>query len=613
MKKPKGYWTKERCSEEALKYETRNALKIGSRPAYAAAHRNGWLDAICKHMQSKIKPAGYWTEDRIRQQALKYSTRSDFASYDQAAYHAAQRQNLLDVVCAHMKKHVPQPAYWTEERIYEVARTFQTRTEFSKQAAGAYNAACKKNILDSVCSHMEELRKPKGYWTKERCAEAALQYKTRIAFRKGPRGAYSAARRNGWLTEICKHMDLLIKPAGYWTEDRIQKQALKCETRTEFEQNCKDAYTAAQRRNLLDAVCAHMRQLQKPDGYWTKEIIHEQALKCETRTEFEQNCKDAYAAAQRRNLLDTVCAHMGVPYKPAGYWTEDRIRQQALKYDTRWEFQKNEQSAYSIAHRRNLLDDVCAHMEELRKPHGYWTEDRIQQQALKYDTRGEFKQNSKYAYAAAQRQNLLDDVCSHMEELRKPDGYWTKEIIHEQALKYDTRTDFARNDPAPYAAAKRLGIIDEVCSHMLTKSWDRSDGIVYLYPLNASRSLVKIGICNFGNLQRRVLRVATQFEGSLSAVFAIKSVNAKQVEAELKSYGTKVEQSDLDNLIVKLNGSRKLLSGKRAKILDGYTEMRWSSADDFEAKLDVMRKHSLDGRVTLHKDIGGSLEPVLFI
>lgn len=51
-------------------------------------------------------------------------------------------------------------------------------------------------------------RKPRGYWNKkENCAAEARKYTTRWAFYEGSRGAYYAAKRNGWLDDICGHME----------------------------------------------------------------------------------------------------------------------------------------------------------------------------------------------------------------------------------------------------------------------------------------------------------------------------------------------------------------------------------------------------------------------
>lgn len=44
----RGYWTKERCTEEAAKYITKSAFRNGSPGAFSSAYRHGWLDEICQ-------------------------------------------------------------------------------------------------------------------------------------------------------------------------------------------------------------------------------------------------------------------------------------------------------------------------------------------------------------------------------------------------------------------------------------------------------------------------------------------------------------------------------------------------------------------------------------
>jgi hypothetical protein len=49
-KKPNGYWTFERVQEEAKKYKTRKQFMQKSSSAYGKAHKMGWLDKVCSHM-----------------------------------------------------------------------------------------------------------------------------------------------------------------------------------------------------------------------------------------------------------------------------------------------------------------------------------------------------------------------------------------------------------------------------------------------------------------------------------------------------------------------------------------------------------------------------------
>ena len=70
-------------------------------------------------------------------------------------------------------------------------------------------------------------------------------------------------------------------------------------------------------------------------------------------------------------------------------------------------------------------------MEEIknaRKPYGYWTEDLLKKEALKYNTKGGFIKNNRPAYSSACYKGILNDICEHMDANVK----WTKELIKIQ-------------------------------------------------------------------------------------------------------------------------------------------------------------------------------------
>ena len=54
-RKPNGYWTKERCMEEAKKYKTRSEWSEKSSTSYASARRNGWLKECTAHIKKNKK------------------------------------------------------------------------------------------------------------------------------------------------------------------------------------------------------------------------------------------------------------------------------------------------------------------------------------------------------------------------------------------------------------------------------------------------------------------------------------------------------------------------------------------------------------------------------
>lgn len=94
-----------------------------------------------------------------------------------------------------------------------------------------------------------------------------------------------------------------------------------------------------------------------------------------------------------------------------------------------------------------------------------WTQGRIQAEANRFSCRSDFRAHARLAYNAAQRWNLLDAVCSHME--RKPHPLeWTRRRIDAEALRYSYRGDFKAGSPQAYNAARRMGVLDAVCFHM---------------------------------------------------------------------------------------------------------------------------------------------------
>jgi len=94
------------------------------------------------------------------------------------------------------------------------------------------------------------------------------------------------------------------------------------------------------------------------------------------------------------------------------------------------------------------------------------TLESLQAEALKYETRIGFSKGSPAEYSTARRLGILDDICSHMIAQRKEH---TLESLQAEALKYETRAAFQGGSPAEYSAARRLGILNDICSHMIAQ------------------------------------------------------------------------------------------------------------------------------------------------
>ena len=128
-----------------------------------------------------------------------------FTTISKNNFDMSHKKEFTDRIYTHLDNCRKPYGYWTKERCWEEAKKYNTRVEFKKKANSPYLKASSKKWLDEICSHMNRLRKPNGFWTKERCRKEAIKYKSRNKFSRGSRGAYASANRNGWLDEICEH------------------------------------------------------------------------------------------------------------------------------------------------------------------------------------------------------------------------------------------------------------------------------------------------------------------------------------------------------------------------------------------------------------------------
>lgn len=85
-------------------------------------------------------------------------------------------------------------------------------------------------------------------------------------------------------------------------------------------------------------------------------------------------------------------------------------------------------------------------------------------EAKKYKTKEEFKNGNLTAFLAAYRYGYVDDLTWMVQKKEHKNGWWTYERIEEEALKYKTKTDFFKGNQSAYRKALQMGIIDDFFS-----------------------------------------------------------------------------------------------------------------------------------------------------
>ncbi len=340
--KPKGYWTLKLCQREALNYKSRyEFFKKGSAP-YQAAKKKGWLDQICSHMVSDRKKNGHWNDENVFLEALEYNSRLDFCRNSPGAYGAAQKLQILNKVCSHMRrignlKHKCIYAHEFPDKSVYIGLTYDIDARekdrkndnndavtIHKKKTGFKSNLIKKTLylpIDKATAKEEyyvKLYLRKGWkilnrtttgsiggietkWTKSACIAVAKTCTSKKEFYENHPSAYGTVTRRGWLKHCYRHIKSDRKPPGYWDFTNIRKVALKCKSKVEFEQKYGSAYNAALNLKIVDPVCKHMKNIRRPNNYWTFDKIYQLTLKCSSKTEFRANYCQAYMAARGNN------------------------------------------------------------------------------------------------------------------------------------------------------------------------------------------------------------------------------------------------------------------------------------------------------------------------
>ncbi|MEK7616806.1 MAG: hypothetical protein AAB414_02030 [Patescibacteria group bacterium] len=267
--KPKNYWNDSTIIEqEARQFVERNGNltqktleKAGNSGIANAAYTYypGGLQALKDNLGivSSQKPNGYWTHDRIVNEAVEFYM--EHGQLSRASLHQASKDDLE----AAIKKH-----------------------------AGGL-AALRKEL------GIVTQRKPNGYWTSENIFAQAVDFYTEhgnivpdtLTAHKRYDLLYAAVNRYpGGIRQLQK--DLGIKPkskdVGFWIEDTIREEALAF-----FNQYGGLTHTLLVRSGRFDLNHAiyhkypgSIRQLQtdlgvesgkRPNGYWTPENIEREA------------------------------------------------------------------------------------------------------------------------------------------------------------------------------------------------------------------------------------------------------------------------------------------------------------------------------------------------
>ena len=132
-------------------------------------------------------------------------------------------------------------------------------------------------------------------------------------------------------------------------------------------------------------------------------------------------------------------------------WTRERCYEIAHKYKELNTFMKEMPVVYATAHKNGWSKDYIW-LERRQLPNGYWTKELVLTEALKYTRTHDFKEGNPKAYSAAHRNGWIKECTWFIKP--KNAKKWNYDTCYEEAQKYTTTTDFRVNSTTAYCIAR---------------------------------------------------------------------------------------------------------------------------------------------------------------
>lgn len=455
------------------------------------------------------KPRGYWTPEKIIDVAKQYNTLKDFREKENRAYRAAIELKILTQVTSHMQKNYRANTISYNDA-YNKVWSYDMLSTFQRENPGLYKHLLKKGWYDKITKDFPRYSTNiKGgdvkikKWTKEKLKKESLKYKTLSDFRKYSKNAYAAALKYNLIGTFITHLGDLQdrKPVGYWTYDKVKKVAQKYTNRKDFMDNDSAAAAWAKANGYWDDLTSDWDYLGSlnfrgvyaweftdktvyvglTDNFERREKEH---LSDEGVTVVSKHMKETglrptfvkisdYLEVKEAQSLEecTIATYedngwISLNRAKAGglgwckrYWTLERVKEEAKKYNTKTSFKKGSYSAYNTAVKNGWMDEVTKGYKNLLIR---WTPELVWKEVEKYNKLSEFRKHSSKAFHAARRLGIYDEIKNHLKVNKSPYEHSTQEDLINELPNYTSITNLRSQNPSLYNKFRSLGIENQM-------------------------------------------------------------------------------------------------------------------------------------------------------
>lgn len=309
----------------------------------------------------KRKKRGYWTKEKCYKEALKYKFKSDFINNSKVAYYRLVKWKLIDDACKHMpvRKNL-EPSKWNKEACIEVAKKCKYKSEFVKLYNGAYSSSKNNNWLHEITTHFQPIGSKVSrciyvYEFDDKSFYVGLTYNIDKRHKQHMKDDDSAVFKYMKKTNKAPSFKQVTDYIDYREVGKVEDDILK-----KYIKNGWKPLNKAKTGGLGSSIEKKKPKLKKERFLWVKENCYKEALKYNTRMEFQDNSRGAYMSACRNKWLNEICSHMELLQRDK--WIKKEALIEAKKYNTKSEFAEKANGCYQICLKHGWMKEASKHM-----------------------------------------------------------------------------------------------------------------------------------------------------------------------------------------------------------------------------------------------------------
>jgi len=397
-----------------------------------------------------------WTIPMIQAEALKYDYRKDFEN-NSPAYHAARRAGVLDQVCSHMKRLRNDGVVLTVESFVEMAREYSSPNDMQTRNPSLYGIAHNRGVFAEarIILRNEGVWNTYVEWDDESVAKKALEYEYRTDFAKNAPGAYNYAIHNGILDEVCKHMKIkgnfqLRKVYVYEFPEKHCYVGLTCDIKRRASEHRKIEKSAVHQYLEKTGVSYVLKELSdwldkdkageleeqtrlryKEEGWtvlnkikggglggyvkfisFTMEEMQQTIAGCKSKIEFHDKHYSMYRFARKNGMWEELSKDLPEKYQPIVKWTDEAIDEAVKGYSKPSELPNN---VRLVLEKRHLMDK---YFPNRRKPR--WSIENLEKAVAECPKPTDLLAKYPGAYRKLYRNGLLDKYYPNRHPAKKP-------------------------------------------------------------------------------------------------------------------------------------------------------------------------------------------------